>query len=68
MGTPSFIHIVAIVYGLVLIAAVFVRSPLTEAMRIDSLFLPGAGENTRPLNGLLGLLIGGYAAWSLLGA
>jgi hypothetical protein len=37
-------------------------------MRIDSLFLPGAGESTRPLNGLLGLLIGGYAAWSLLGA
>lgn len=68
MATPSFIHLIAIVYGLVLIAAMFVRTPLTEAMRIDSLFLPGAGESTRPLNGLLGLLIGGYAAWSLLTA
>lgn len=55
----------AIVYGLVLIAGSFVRTPVTEALRIDALFLPQAGENTRPLNLILGLLIAGYGAWSL---
>jgi hypothetical protein len=66
MGTPTFIHVVAIVYGLVLMAAVFLRAPLTEAMRIDALFLPNADERTRALNLPLGLLIAGYAAWSLI--
>jgi hypothetical protein len=63
-------HIVnagAIAYGIVLILAVFVRTPVTEALRIDSLFIPQAGEKTRPLNLVLGLLIAGYGAWSLWG-
>lgn len=62
----SFVHLGAIVYGLLLVAAMFVRTPLTEALRIDSLFFPEAGEKTRPANLVLGLLIAGYGAWSLL--
>ncbi|MBH9552066.1 hypothetical protein [Inhella gelatinilytica] len=62
----SLVHIGAVVYGLLLVAAVFVRTPLTEALRIDSLFIPDAGEKSRPLNLILGLLIAGYGAWSLL--
>lgn len=55
----------AVVYGLALVAAVFVRSPATEALRVDALFLPQASEKTRPLNLVFGLLIAGYGAWSL---
>lgn len=65
-STPSYIHLLALAYGLVLVLGVFVRTRFTEAMRIDSLFLPQADEKSRPLNLLFGLLIGGYAAWSLL--
>jgi hypothetical protein len=55
----------AVAYGLLLVLASFVRSPLTEALRVDTLFVPQAGEKTRPLNLVLGLLIAGYGAWSL---
>lgn len=55
----------AVAYGAVLILAAFVRSGLTEALRIDALFLPQAGDRTRPLNLIAGLLIAGYGAWSL---
>lgn len=55
----------AVLYGLVLMAASFVRLPLTEALRIDALFLPQASDKTRPLNLLCGCLIAGYGAWSL---
>ena len=55
----------AVAYGLLLVLASFVRMPLTEALRVDTLFIPQAGEKTRPLNLVLGLLIAGYGAWSL---
>jgi hypothetical protein len=58
----------AIVYGALLMLGTFVRTPVTEALRIDALFIPQAGDKTRPLNLVLGLLIAGYGAWSLLGA
>ena len=57
----------AIAYGLLLVAGTFVRTTLTEALRIDALFIPQASEKTRPLNVVLGLLIAGYGAWSLWG-
>jgi hypothetical protein len=57
----------AVAYGLVLIMSMFVRTRVTEALRIDTLFIPQAGEKTRPLNLVLGLAIAGYGAWSLLG-
>ncbi len=53
-------------YGLILVAAMFVRTRLTEAMRIDALFIPHYSEKTRPLNLLAGLLVAGYALYSLL--
>jgi len=56
----------AVVYGVTLVLASVIRHPLTEAMRIDSLFIPQAGERTRPLNLLFGLAIAGYGAWSLI--
>ena len=58
----------AIAYGLVLVASMFVRTRVTEALRIDTLFIPQAGEKTRPLNLVLGLAIAGYGAWSLWGS
>ena len=58
----------AVVYGLVLVAAMFMRTPLTEALRVDALFLPQASEKSRPLNLVFGLLIAGYGAWSLWSA
>jgi hypothetical protein len=57
----------AVAYGIALIVGTFVRTPLTEALRVDTLFIPQASEKTRPLNLLLGLLIAGYGAWSLWG-
>lgn len=59
------IHVGAIAYGALLVLGLFVRTPLTEALRIDALFIPQAGDASRPLNLLLGLLIAGYGAWSL---
>ena len=56
----------AVAYGITLVVAAFVRHPLTEAMRIDALFIPQASERTRPLNLLMGVAIAGYGAWSLL--
>lgn len=56
----------AVAYGITLVVATFVRHPLTEAMRIDALFIPQASERTRPLNLLMGVAIAGYGAWSLL--
>lgn len=58
----------AIAYGLALVCSLFVRTRLTEALRIDAMFIPQAGEATRPLNLIVGALIAGYGAWSLWGA
>ncbi len=58
----------AIVYGLTLVVGMFVRTRVTEALRVDALFLPHADEKTRPLNLMLGLLFAGYGAWSLWGS
>lgn len=62
------LHVGAIVYGLTLVLATFVRTGLTEALRVDNLFVPRAGEATRPLNLVFGLLVAGYGAWSLWSA
>lgn len=60
------INVLGGLYGLLLIAAMFVRTRLTEAMRIDALFIPNHSEKTRPLNLLAGLLVAGYGIYSLL--
>jgi len=56
----------AVVYGLILMLAAFATHPLTEALRLDALFLGQASEKTRPLNLVFGALVAGYGAWSLL--
>lgn len=63
----TLVHFGAIAYGAVLVGASFLRTPVTEALRIDSLFIPQASDKTRPLNLVLGLAIAGYGAWSLWG-
>lgn len=63
-----YINAGAVAYGALLVAAAFVRTPLTEALRIDALFIPQAGEKSRPLNLFIGLLVAGYGTWSLLRA
>lgn len=61
----SIINLGAVTYGIVLVATLFLRTPLTEALRIDTLFAPNAGEGSRPINAVLGVVIAGYGAWSL---
>lgn len=62
------INVLGILYGATLIGAMFVRTRLTEAMRIDALFIRECTEKTRPLNLVAGLLVAGYGLYSLLSA
>ena len=62
----ALVHVIAILYGVLLIAATFMRAGFTEALRIDALFLREHSEKTRPLNLVAGLLVAGYAIHSLL--
>ena len=64
-SVDTLVNALGIAYGLLLILAVFVRSPFTEAIRVDALFIPGFSENTRPLNLVVGFLVAGYAGYSL---
>ncbi len=66
MNTDTVLHIGAIAYGVLLIGSVLVRTSLTEALRVDTLFLPGASDATRPLNAVVGALFAGYALWALI--
>ncbi len=67
MTSPdTLVNVIGCLYGLVLISTAFYRSRLTEAMRIDAMFIPQFSERTRPLNLLVGLMVAGYAAYSLL--
>ena len=43
----NLLHIGAVVYGIVLAAGVFVPHPVTEAFRVDAMFLPQATDKTR---------------------
>ena len=67
MNSPDvLINLLGGLYGLFLIVSTFVPSRLGEAMRIDALFIRECTERTRPLNLLAGILVAGYATWSLL--
>lgn len=61
------VNTIGIVYGILLILTVFVRSRVTESMRIDALFVKQPTESTRPVNLLAGLLVAGYGIYSLAG-
>ena len=62
----TIVTVVGIIYGLLLILATFVRSKVTESMRIDALFMPQPTDNTRPLNLVVGIAFAGYGIYSLL--
>ena len=55
-----------IVYGAVLVSVVIFRNRFTEALRIDALIVPKPTDATRVLNPVIGLLLIGYNAYSLL--
>jgi len=55
-----------IVYGVVLVSVVFFRNSVTEALRIDALIMPKPTDATRVLNPVIGLMLIGYNAYSLL--
>lgn len=62
----TIVNVLGIIYGLVLILAAFVHNKAVESMRVDALFTPRPTENTRPVNLVVGLLVAGYAIYSLL--
>lgn len=62
----SILTYVGILYGVLLIAAFFLRSAATEAFRIDALIMPNPTESTRPLNLIAGLMVAGYSIYSLI--
>jgi len=62
----SILTYVGIIYGAMLVLATFVSNKVTEAFRIDALFMPNPSEATRPLNLVAGLLFAGYSIYSLL--
>lgn len=62
----SFVNILGIIYGTVLILAAFVNHRLLQAMRLDALVMESPSANTRPVNLVAGLLVAGYAIYSLL--
>jgi hypothetical protein len=67
MNHPDvFVNVLGILYGALLVSATFVRTRLTEAMRIDALFIRECTEKTRPLNLVVGALVAGYGIYSLL--
>jgi len=57
---------IGLIYGSLLILAAFYRTRITEAFRIDALFMPKPSEATRPLNLVIGILVAGYSIYSLL--
>ena len=62
----TIVNVLGILYGLILILAAFVRNKALESMRVDALFMAQPTESTRPLNLVVGLLVAGYAIYSLL--
>ncbi|CAH2031499.1 hypothetical protein [Trichlorobacter ammonificans] len=61
------VNIIGVLYGITLVLAAFIRgNRILESMRVDGLVMPNPTEGSRPVNLLLGLLVAGYAAYSLL--
>lgn len=63
--TIDLLTIGGIVYGLLLIATVFVKTKYTEPFRIDALIMPSPSEKTRILNLVAGICFAGYGFYSL---
>lgn len=63
----SAVVIGGIIYGLILIVGVFLKSRFTEPFRIDSLISAVPSEKTRPLNLVAGICFAGYGIYTLIG-
>ncbi len=66
MTSQHLVNIGGMLYGGVLVAAAFLRSRLTDAIRIDALLLPAANDSTRMLNLVIGFALIGYEIYGLL--
>jgi len=55
-----------IIYGVLLIIIVFVKTRFTEPFRIDALIMSSPSEKTRPFNLIAGICFAGYSIYSLL--
>lgn len=55
-----------IVYGVILISVVFVKSKITEPLRIDKLIFPNISEQTRLINLVAGICFTAYGIYSIL--
>lgn len=54
-----------VVYGVLLVLVVFVKTRFTESLRIDSLIIPNSSEKTRPINLIAGVCFAGYSIYSM---
>lgn len=54
-----------IIYGIALILTTFVKNKVTEALRIDKIFMPKVSERTRLLNLGFGIAAVGYNVYAL---
>lgn len=61
----TIVNVLGILYGFTLILAAFVRNRVLEAMRVDAMVMEPS-ESTRLLNLVVGLLVVGYAIYSLM--
>ena len=57
---------IGIIYGVLLIFTYFIHNKVTEAFRVDVMFMPNPSEGTRLLNLVGGILVAGYSIYSLL--
>jgi hypothetical protein len=55
-----------IIYGMLLISVMFVRTAFTEKLRVDALIFPNPKENSRALNLVAGAAFAAYGIWSLI--
>jgi len=55
-----------VVYGVGLILSAFIKNKITEAFRIDALFMPKPNLASRMINIPAGIFVLGYSVYSLL--
>ena len=61
----SIITYVGIIYGVLLVLATLVRNKITEAFRIDALFMAQPTEATRKINLVAGVAIIAYNIYAM---
>ena len=61
----AIITIIGLIYGVLLISASFISTKVTEAFRIDALFMAQPSEATRKINLVAGVAIIGYNIYAM---